>query len=81
MGRVVKPLAQAARGSDGITIPRSAQKPWRCGTWGHGSEALLAVPRKWLGSLLGVFPNLNHSMIQWNAAGGDPAALLQPTQA
>lgn len=52
---------------------------WHLGTWVSDS-----LGSTW--ELVGIndlrgLPNLNHSMIQWNAAGGDPAALVQATQA
>lgn len=52
---------------------------WHLGTWVSDS-----LGSTW--ELVGIddlrgLPNLNHSVIQWNAAGGDPAALVQATQA
>lgn len=56
-------LAQVAQGSGDITIPKSDQKPFKCGTWGHGSVEDLAVLSQGLDSMIfDVFSNLNDSM-------------------
>lgn len=34
----VEALAQAAQRGGGVTIPRSVQEMWRCGTWGRGGN-------------------------------------------
>lgn len=57
-------LAQAVQGSDGVTIPGSAQKTSECGTWGPGLIVALAVLEERLDfMILGIFSNLKNSII------------------
>ena len=56
------PLAQAALGGGGVTVPGGAQGLWGCGTEGCGQWAALVVGGWWDQKILEVFSTFNDSM-------------------
>jgi len=59
---------RTAQGGDGVTAPRGAQEPWRCGTEGRDQWAWWdGLGLDWM--ILEVFFNLNDSMILWFSCG------------
>jgi len=57
------PLAQAAQGSGGVTVPGGVPEPWRCGTEGCAQQAALVVGGRLDWVILEVSSNLSDSLI------------------